>query len=170
MVGTTQTGTAYSWPDGATWVFQGTVLEDATAGTHLSSLTVTPGAGNELDIRAFHITGGAATSVTQAFIDDGTNILVRLINTGGLSLTSGQTCTWPNADGLAAAAGNVHWLPSGAAILSGTMRLVLQMSTATVSVTQTFAVVARIKGAVPTATLADTVGVPTLTTNTNRVF
>jgi hypothetical protein len=50
------------------------------------------------------------------------------------------------------------------------MRLKLQVSTAAVSVTQTFAVACRIKGAVPTATLADTVGTPTLTTNTDQVF
>jgi hypothetical protein len=50
------------------------------------------------------------------------------------------------------------------------MRFIISVSTATVSLTHTFAVVCRIKGAVPTATLADSVGTPVLTTNTNKVF
>jgi len=153
---------------GATWVFQGTVLEDATAGTHISSLTVTPGAGNEMQLLYFDILAGAgAANITGVFIRDavGGNIIARLVN--GLSLASGQFISGPSTG--AAVANNVLNVVSPIKI-SGAMAFILQISTATVSLTHTFAVACRIKGALPTATLADSVGVPTLTTNTSSVF
>ena len=55
-------------------------------------------------------------------------------------------------------------------VISGTMRLILKVTTTAVSVTQTFAAVLRVFGDSPTFTLADTVGTPTLTTNTSGFF
>jgi len=157
-----------SWPAGATWVFQGTVLEDATAGTHVCSLTVTPGAGNELRILTMRFVAGAgAANITSFFFDDGTNRLGTMVDS--LSLASGAITQWPSYQAPVAANSNING-PSDGIFISGAMRLVMNVSTATVSLTHTFAVVCRLLGGLPTATLADTVGAPTLTTNTNRVF
>lgn len=158
-----------AWPAGMTWVFQGTVAEDATAGTHVSSLTVTPGAGNELLIvSARFVAGAGAANLVTCIIDDGTNILQRMSN--GTSLASGNELNWPSNRVDVPAANDTSTMRNAGYPLSGTMRFQISVSTATVSLTHTFAVVCRIKGAVPTATLADTVGTPTLTINTNAVF
>jgi hypothetical protein len=167
-----------SWPAGATWVFQGTVTEDATAGTHVSSLTVSPGEGGELQILyARFLAGAGAANLTGFVIDDGANILLNLLGTGvagaggQVSLASGNELNWPNGSNTGFAAANqVSTIPATGTIVSGPMRFIMRTSTATVSLVHTFAVVCRIKGAVPTATLADTVGTPTLTTNTSRVM
>ncbi len=165
----------YAWPAGATWVFQGTVAEDATAGTHVCSLTVTPGAGNEMQVLyGSIIVGATATPQTAtAVIDDGTNRLMDFFNPVHASAaTSGAVYPFPQTVGnsVATNATASNSATGTGPIVSGTMRLVLTVSTTAVSVTQTFAVVCRIYGVPPTATLADTVGTPTLTTNTNQVF
>ena len=161
-----------TWPAGLTWVFQGTVAEDATVGTHVVSLTVTPGAGQELEILMWRIVAGAtATSQTMAaFIDDGTNVLAEFINVADVA--SGTARTWPFYTASVASTNQLMIAPpSASVILSGTMRLILRETTAAVSVTQTFAVVARLKtGQLPTATLLDTIGTSVNTTNTNKVF
>lgn len=150
-----------------TWVFQGTVGEDSTVGTHNSSLTVTPGAGNEMQLLYGRIQGGAgAANLLTITIDDGTNVIHRIADS--LSLASGQYFNFPNS--LAPAAQAIGNPMPASNIISGTMRWIAQISTATVSLTHTFAVACRIKGALPTATLADSLGTPTLTTNTSAVF
>ncbi len=159
----------------ATYVIQGTVAEDATAGTHVCSLTVTPGAGNEMQVLGGRIAVGAtATAQTaQSNITDGTNIVMDLLNPAATSTTvSGLVFNIVNGasrfDVYAAASD-----PGSAQanyIVSGTMQLILKVTTTAVSVTQTFAVVLGIRYGVPTATLADSVGTPTLTTNTSGVF
>lgn len=160
-----------AWPGGATYVFQGTITEDATAGTHVCTLTMSPGAGNEMQVSYGEvIVGATATSqVVLVSIDDGTNELTEIINpaaitTSGVRVVFGATGTAISGNqGISSAVP----LPF---IVSGTMQLILKVTTAAVSVTQTFAVVCRIKGTVPTATLNDTIGTSTNTVNTNRVF
>lgn len=161
----------------ARWVFQGTVGEDGTGGTHVITLTITPGSGNECELQGGHITvGTTATAQTPgSFIDDGANIVTWLHNPSGQSSTaSAHVYTVPNdkiESNITGAAGTADNAQSNIPVRFGdTMRLVLRVSTTQVSITQTFAVVLRIRGGVPTATLADTVGTPTLTTNTERVF
>src|SRR2546426_145715 len=84
-----------AWPAGMTWVFQGTVLEDATGGTHVTSLTVTPGAGNEFLILYGGISAGAgAANLVFVKITDGTNLLARFAN--GTSLASGEQWWFPS--------------------------------------------------------------------------
>lgn len=166
------TATADAWPAGATWVFQGTVAEDNTAGTHVCTLTVTPGAGNEMEVIGALITVGntATAQLAQMSVTDGTNaLLVPLNPSGGTGTTASLNYPWPTAATTTATASTSNMV-AGRLFVSGTMVLKLQVNTTAVSVTQTFAVVCRIKGAKPTATLADTVGTPTLTTNTNQVF
>ena len=155
-----------SWPAGVTWVFQGTVAEDATVGTHVVSLTVTPGAGQEIWLMYAKFTEGAGTGTLTVQIDDGTNIIATLASQ---SLTTGQFMDFPYTGAIAAQTPlNVS---SIGILISGTMRFLMSNSTATVSLTHTFAVAFRLKtSALPTATLADSVGTPTLTTNTNKVF
>src|SRR5439155_10348235 len=72
----------------ATWVFQGTVAEDATAGTHVCTLTVVPGAGNEFEFLTGQVKVGN-TATSQVFtwvVDDGTNQIVGF--TSGVSITT----------------------------------------------------------------------------------
>src|SRR5439155_4844486 len=160
------TNTREEWPAGQMWVFQGTVAEDATGGTHVCSLTVVPGTGNELEIQGFHFVAGAgAANLFSAKIDDGTNEVQRIQS--AVSLSSGQWYDWPTVFN---STGNSLYHPAGSAKVSGTMRLVLSVSTATVSLTHTFSVVCRVKGAPPNSTLADTVGTPVLTFNTQAFF
>src|SRR3990172_4723870 len=131
--------TVATWEGGRTYVFQGTILEDATAGTHISSLTVVPGAGNEFHVlSARFVAGAGAANLTTVIVDDGTNILQRWSN--AISLASGQEMNWPwpGATNTQAAASEQRGIPAGMPI-SGTMRFYMQTSTATVSLTHTFA-------------------------------
>jgi len=163
----------------ATYVFQGTVAEDATAGTHVCTATITPGAGNSLEVVAGQITVGATATAQGAFVkvDDGTNTLYHLLNGEESTATvSGLVAHFPTTsesnigETALAASSFLHAVPNRG-FVSGSMRLILTVTTAAVSVTQTFAVVCRVRGlGLPTATLADSVGAPTLTTNTNTVF
>src|SRR5439155_8367768 len=109
------------------------------------SLTVTPGAGNEFQlIGGSIIVGNGAANITDVIVDDGTNELYRLLflNT---SLAAFTRTSFPNVLTSAAGAGmqTSAYLP---VVVSGTMRLRLQVSTATISLTHTFAVAVRVKG------------------------
>lgn len=148
------------WP---TFTVQGTVAEDATVGTHVCTLTVSPGGGGTMDFLYGQIIAqGAAGQSFKAYITDGTNVLTTLFS----SSTAG-TFDIPGA--IAAAAG-----ASAGAIfrLSGAMQLVLYAATSTVSDTQTFAAVFRVRpgGYVPSVTFADNTGTPTITINTQAYF
>src|SRR5947209_5037999 len=95
-----------TWPAGQTFVFQGTVLEDATPGTHVCSLTVTPGAGNEMQVLYGQITVGATATAqgAQVRVDDGTNILTFIMNPGGNTNTaSGEVIIFPQETATTAA-------------------------------------------------------------------
>jgi hypothetical protein len=158
----------------ATWVFQGTIAEDATGGTHDCTLTVTPGVGQELQLIYGQVAVGntATAQVSNAHITDGTNELFEFFNQS--TTTASLEVDFPTGPAGVVQNATIIPVPSGGYPLtvSGSMQLVLEVSTTAVSVTQTFAVVCRLKstGPLPTATLADTVGSPTLTTNTNAVF
>ena len=158
-----------TWTGGRTYVFQGTVLEDATAGTHVTSLTVVPGAGNEMQVLYGRlVNGNTATAQTmQAYVTDGTNIVSLFINQQDTSALISRSFPM-----LINSTTNVSNSAVGVYpfVVSGTQTLYLSLSTTAVSVTQTFAVVLRVWGDSPTFTLADTVGTPTLTTNTSGFF
>ena len=169
------TDTDDTWQAGATFVFQGSIAEDATAGTHVVTATFSPGVGNEFEVLYGHIIVGATATAQTAVveIDDGTNLLCRVVNGENASDTvSGAVYTFPS-NPLAAIVATTTFenVPAKAGwFVSGAMRVVLKVTTTAVSVTQTFAFVARVKGALPTVTINDTVGVFTPTANTNRVF
>ena len=59
-------GDVDTWPGGYPFVIRGTVGEDATAGTHVCSLTVTPGAGNELEVLYGGVVAKAHADVATA--------------------------------------------------------------------------------------------------------
>lgn len=146
-----------------TWAFYGTVASDSTAGTHQATLTVTPTSGCELEVLYGQvILAGSAALSFIAYINDGTNTLTELA-----SGTSAGTYDFPSSQGSTggAAAGSRF-------IVSGGMKFILLAATSTVSQTQTFSLVCRLRNnaVLPTATLADSVGTPTLTTTTSQVF
>lgn len=146
------------------WIFQGTVASDATVGTHVCTLTVTPGAGNQAELLygQMILTGAAGLVATVAIQYTGGFTITNLI-----SDTAAKTYNFPFAptgSGVPVAAGQRF-------IFSGAMSLVLTATTSTVSSTQTFACALRLKSAagLPTATLADNTGTPVLTTNASGV-
>lgn len=160
-----------------TYAFQGTVAEDATGGTHVCTLTVTPGAGNSIEVVGGSIqVGNTATAQgPSAFVDDGTNILFHLLNPDGTTETNASAVyEIPTGSQLLSNLTSSSQSPGaswGAFKISGSMRLILKVSTAAVSVTQTFGLVCRLKGTeLPTATLNDTIGSSTNTINTNALF
>ena len=154
-----------------TWVVQGTVAEDATAGTHITTLTVSPQAGNALEIVAGMIlVGNTATAQTaSAVVTDGTHQLAFLAYTPANTNASANYSFPSPQSGI----GTASVIPASTPRLfvSGTMKIILQVQTTAVSVTQTFSLICRLKGiSLPSVTLADTVGSPTLTVNTNSLF
>lgn len=158
------------WPDGATYVFQGTIAEDATAGTHVCSLTVQPFGGNEMMLLYGSIIEGSTTTAQVAVVQvtDGTNVLAQyrfLTDTAASIEHDFPVATIPAANTNNGVTGSMIMMP-----ISGAMNLVLKVTTAAVSVTQTFAVVCRIRGGKPVSVLNDTIGTSTNTVNTDTVF
>ena len=170
-LGQFQPWTSDLWPE---WVFLGTVAEDATAGTHVCTLTVSPGAGGSLEVLYASITkGNTATAQTaRIYTTDGTNVLVDF-NAGGNANTNASAQELIGSSYASSSDTQGKGIQNSAPTpfrISGGCQLVLSVSTTAVSVTQTFAVVARLYPAtIPTAVLADAVGSPTLTTTTNLV-
>ena len=159
-----------SWPGGRTYVFQGTVLEDATGGTHIASLTMAPGAGNEVQLLYGQVIEGNTTTAqtTAIFIDDGTNVLGQFIFAGSTAASVIHNIPISATAGAANANNGTGMFQPF--LVSGAMRFVMRVTTAAVSITHTFSIVLRVWGDSPTFTLADTVGTPTLTTNTSGFF
>lgn len=158
-----------TWPGGLTYVFQGTIAEDATAGTHICTATITPGQGTEFQVLYGMIIGGntATAQVATVRVTDGTNIIAEWKNTTTTSASVHMSFPVGIAD---AVGGNLVTSGQPSFIVSGTMQLILQVSTAAVSVTQSFSVACRIHGAKPTVVLNDTIGTSTNTVNTDAVF
>jgi hypothetical protein len=145
------------WP---IWEFQGTVGEDATVGTHVCTLTVSPAAGGFGSIDLLY---GMITATGSA----GLNEAVQILDGAGHAISTLFA---------ASAAGSYSFPQTGAVAgatllrLSGQMTLVLTSTTSTVSDTQTLSLACRIRPTgIPTAVLADNTGTPTLTVNTNAV-
>ena len=158
-----------SWPGGRTYVFHGTVGEDATAGTHVTSLTVVPGAGNEMLVAGGSVIAGNTTTgqTPAAEVTDGTNKL-QFLFTEAASTVASAIFAFPAVS--AQGSGTIQQGAGFPIYVSGSMAFVLKITTTAVSVTQTFAVTLRVWGDSPTFTLADSVGSPTLTTNTSGFF
>ncbi len=146
--------------DGAIFVFEGTVLTDGSnAGT--ASLTITPGDGNEFEVLYGFIehTDAASRFVLAAIRDDGARELARLISNS----FANSIQMFPQ-DG----AGGTEVGPARL-IVAGIMDLRLEVQSMSVNDTATFVAVLRIRGGVPTTTLAGPTG-STDTKNTDKVF
>lgn len=148
----------------ACWVFQGTVASDATVGTHTCSLTVTGLAGSEMEVLYGSIAlNGVLSLNAEIDITDGTNVLWRQNASAAASYMIG-------APGKGDGGYFTFPLPQPPVRVAGTMSIILTAQTSTVSQTQTFTLVCRIRRSLPTAVLADSTGTPVLTTNTSKVF
>lgn len=147
------------WP---VWVLQATIASDATVGTHKCTCNIAASPGGAFDLLYGQlVAAGSAGQNFTAYITDGTNVIATLF-----VASSAGTLSFPAA--IAAAGG----ASAGAPIrVAGNMRLIIEADTSTVSQTQTFSVALRIRpNRIPVVALADNVGSPTITTNTNQVF
>ena len=144
------------------WVFQGTVLEDATVGTHVCTLTITPNPGGAFELLYGQIIAtGVATLSQSAYITDGFGNVV----TTFFSASAAGTYNFPYTSATGAAVGPSRF------IVRGAQTLVLSATTSTASDTQTFSCALRVRAAaLPTAVLADNTGAPTITINTRVVM
>lgn len=151
----------------ATWVFQGTTTEDATGGTHVVTLTATPGVGNSFTLVAgsYLVPATFAGGTFTVQIDDGTNILTELTALAGV--TAGKLTSFPFT-GAQQAQNQLNVVSP--IVVSGTMRLVLTSSTTTVSAVHTFGLICKVRGQPPEVVMADSVGTPVLATNTDAVL
>lgn len=145
----------------ACWAFYGNVASDATVGTHVSTLTIVPGTGYEMElVSGFILASGSAGLVQNAKITDASgNVLSYL-----LQATTAGNYTFPQAYS------NQQQGSAPPYRISGAMQLILTSTTSTVSQTQYFGVICRIRRGIPVATLADNTGTPTLTVTTNVVY
>lgn len=161
---------------GPLWLFNGTVAEDSTAGTHVTSLTVTPGAGNSFEvIGGFIQLGNSGTAQTAtAYQTDGSGHMVGYLlnaNAQSVSVASQIIPLMTVSQTIGSSNQGMQPITQAGWRISGTSSLVMSLTTTTVSITTTFALVCKLRPtAIPVATLADAVGTPTLTTVTNAVF
>lgn len=161
-------------PD-ATYLFRGTVAEDATAGTHVASVTFTLGAGDVLEIETGRVTvGNTATSqVAEVLFTDGVGTLSWILNPDAIGGTAANLVyIFPQGTQQlpATLAADVDFLLTGVRLrIYGPMTVVMRVTTTAVSVTQAFVLVGRVKGRAPVVTIGDTVGLPVNTIATNLV-
>lgn len=156
------------WDHGGTWLLDVTIVSDGTAGTHTKTITIQPQTGADARVVAGRFLNGAATQTFNMYVDSGAtaNLYFRMVN--ALSLTTGQELSWPNF--VAAPAANNVATHAMDMPLSGNMRLVSTISSATVSLTDRWWFVIRVRGREPTVTAADSTGTPTVTTNESIVY
>lgn len=155
-----------TWLAGATYVVVMTIAEDATGGSHVCKLIINGSTGDETYFTAGSIVVGNTATAQSALcsVDDGTNHLFYLLNQSGT--TANQEYGIPNSLNSVTA----QAIPYAGIPITSTMRVILQVNTAAVSVTQTFAAVIRVRGGAPTVAGSDAVGTPTVTTVTSRFF
>ncbi len=150
--------------DGALWVYQADITSDAMdAGDHI--YTVVPGAGNELEVLYGSLFNGDTSSrAANIQANDGTNLIKHL---GNESLGAGTFLPIFSV-GPSNTADTI--LAMGRLILAGTLQLVAQVSAVAVNQDTAFALVCRIRGAIPTVTEAMSAGTPVVSINREQVF
>lgn len=158
--------TQQTWPDGATYVFQGTVTNNGAI-SDLSTI-FTPGAGQEMELQVATISHNDATASTiQAVIrDNGGNTLIVLANIA--SVTQNSVIQIPPVGSVPATDGNFPQL-TRPIMISGTMDLILTALAIDDTESIDVSLVVRITGNPPTLTTVGG-GAETVTTNTSRVF
>ena len=152
------------WPYGATYVFQGTILNGGvTLGDHTYAIATQ--AGSELMLMYGDILNGdAAGRAGSVDVDDGTNILAKLLG-NAQTIGAGARRGFP----VSGTVGDNQAPSPLLGFISGGMRILATVSSVAISQDTAFAIVARIRGREPTVTLTGPAG-STATTNTNRVF
>ena len=152
------------WPYGATYVFQGTIVNGGvTSGDH--TYTIATQAGSELMIMYGDVLNGdAAGRAGRVDVDDGTNILAKILG-NAQTIGAGARRGFP----VSGTVGDNQAPSPLIGFVSGGMRVIAVVSGIAVSEDTAFALVARIRGREPTVTVAGPAG-STATTNTNRVF
>lgn len=153
-----------SYWDGALWIYQADVTNGA-GGAGVQSYTVTTVAGSEMELLYGEFFNGDTLGVVLTVtIDDGTNELIELMS---LTADAASRHSFPHSD--TPAVGGTH-LSSGSRIfLGGGMRIVGSTASVAASQDTAFALVCRIRGAVPTVVEAGA-STPTINVNVERVF
>ncbi len=154
------------WPDGATFVYQATIINGAAIAT--PTCTLTPGAGNEFELYYGAISHDdvTASDIDVRIRDDGARILANLYDVD--AVTQNSICRFPPAPGVSSTSGNDA--PAASRFMvSGTMDLFLRAVDIDANEGITVAIVGRIFGSTPD--VAETAGgTPTITKNTERTF
>ncbi len=154
------------WPDGATYVFQGTVVNNGAISD--VSAIFTPGEGNEMELHWASISHNDATASTILALirDDGARTLIEMANIA--AVTTNSVIQVPPVGSAPATGGNFPQF-TRPIMISGTMDLILTAEDIDDTEGITVALVARIIGDIPTLTTVGG-GAETVTTNTSRVF
>ncbi len=158
--------TEQTWPDGATYVFQGTVVNNGAISD--VSTIFTPGEGQEMELHWASISHNDATASTiQVLIrDDGPNTLTIMASVA--SVVQNAVIQVPGVGTSPGTAGNFPEY-TRPIMISGTMNLILSALQIDDLEGITVSLVARIMGNAPVLTTVGG-GAETVTTNTNRVF
>lgn len=154
------------WPDGTTYVFQGTVVNNGAISD--VSTIFTPGEGNEMELHWASISHNDATAstITALIRDDGGNTLIEMANIA--LVTQNSIIQVPPVGTATAVDGNFPQF-TRPIMISGNMDLILSALAIDDTEGITVSLVARIIGDTPTLTTVGG-GTETVTTNTSRVF
>lgn len=158
--------TVKNWFDGATYVFQGTVVNNGAISD--VSTIFTPGVGAEFELQVATISHNDATASTITVLvrDDGGNMLIEMANQA--SVTQNSLIQAPPRGTPTTTSGNFPQL-TRPIMISGEMDLILTAEDIDDTEGITVSLVARIIGGIPTLTTVGG-GAETVTTNTSRVF
>ncbi len=158
--------TVKEWPDGATYVFQGTVVNNGAISD--VSTIFTPPAGSEMELHWASIQHNDATASTiQVLIRDALdNALIIMASVA--SVTQNSIIQGPGVGTAPGTAGNFPQF-TRPIMISGGMDLILSALTIDDGEGITVSLVARIIGAIPVLTTVGG-GAETVTTNTSQVF
>ncbi len=158
--------TEQPWPFGATYVFQGTVVNNGAISD--VSTIFTPGAGQEMELHWASIQHNDATASTiQVLIRDALDNTLTIMASVA-SVTQNSIIQVPGVGTTPGTSGNFPQY-TRPIMISGTMDLILSALQIDDAEGITVSLVARITGNLPTLTTVGG-GTETVTINTSRVF
>lgn len=153
---------------GATWVYQSDIANGA-GGAGVQSVTVVPGAGNELEFLYGSIVNaaGANEEFEAKITDDDDNFIVTIAKDKVVADTNAMN--YPAAPGGGNSGDDPFGSAAGRYIVSGTMKLVFITTSISASQNCQFAMTCRVRGGAPTATESGA-STPVITINKEQVF